>query len=342
MSNISSRFPPLLASRLGRMQVLETIDSETLIRARMLKFKERWIAHDPPLGMEYDVDGLEFDPIVINQETNSFFETLLRDRVNQAARAVTLAYGAGSDLDAIGSRYPNPAARQTLLSYARDASFIPTQPLATGVPRLALVAEPRGTSVDFPADWESDDRYRRRLWLSGSAFNTAGAEDAYVFWALTSVPALRDVTATVVRPSRRDTPVVLVTLLNSTVDGKPTPEQIVAVHSKLHQRDIRPATDVVQVRGPGVIPVDYDIELTLFPAADPITRKAAVVSALNDLIESNRYLGADHTIMAIEAACAQNEVQNCRIVSPVTSVKASATQFIKVNSVNVRVTGYDE
>jgi phage-related baseplate assembly protein len=342
MANLSSRFPPLLASRLGRMQVLETIDSDALIRARLLKFKERWIAHDPPLGAEYDVDALEFDPIVINQEANSYFETMLRDRVNQAARAVTLAYATGNDLDAIGSRYPNPAARQTLLSYARDASYIPTQPLASGVPRLALVADPRGTAMDFPQDWEDDERYRRRLWLAASTFSTAGSEDAYVFWALTAVPQLRDATATVVRPSRRETPVVVVTLLREGADPKPTPQQIVDVHTVLHRRDVRPATDVVQVRPPGLLVTDYSVELTLYPSANPITRKAAVETAVAELIEGKRFLGEDHTLMAIEAACAQNEVQNCRILSPTNDVKAGPTQFVKVNSVSVRVTGYDE
>ena len=81
---------------------------------------------------------------------------LLRDRVNQAARSITLAYAIGTDLDAIASRYPG------------------------GVPRLPS---------------ESDDRYRRRIWLSPNTLSPHGTAEAYEFWALTALPALRDVTA---------------------------------------------------------------------------------------------------------------------------------------------------
>ena len=138
-------------------QVLETISTEDILLERMKRFKEMWIEHDPPLGAAYDVEKLEFDPIKINQEANTYFELMLRDRVNQAARAVTLAYAVEGDLDAIASRYPG------------------------GVPRFGD---------------EDDEHYRRRIWLSPATLSPHGLEESYVFWALTADRTLKDASAT--------------------------------------------------------------------------------------------------------------------------------------------------
>jgi len=141
--------------------VLEHLDSEQIITERMLRLVEVWKEHDPPEGAAYDVEMLEFDPIKIVQEAEAYFELLLRDRVNQAAKSVTLAYASGGDLDAIASRYPG------------------------GVPRLP---------------GEDDERYRRRIWLSPATLSHRGIEEAYVFWALTAPndPMIADATATTV------------------------------------------------------------------------------------------------------------------------------------------------
>ena len=96
---------------LPRFEVLEALDVETILDARMGRFVELWKEHDPPAGAVYDVEGLEFDPIKITQETSTYFELLQRDRVNQAARSVTLAFAVGGDLDAIASRYPGGVPR---------------------------------------------------------------------------------------------------------------------------------------------------------------------------------------------------------------------------------------
>lgn len=148
-----SRFSTVDLTQLGRMYVLEDINTEVTIFDRMQRLKEFWTLADPPLGAEYDVENLEFDPLKINQECNTFFEFLLRDRVNQAARAVTLAFAISSDLDAIASRYPG------------------------GVPRLPD---------------EADDRYRRRIQLSVNPLSPHGPAGAYIYWALTADAGLKD------------------------------------------------------------------------------------------------------------------------------------------------------
>jgi hypothetical protein len=166
-----SRLSVINLAELPPMQVIETIDTEAIMRARMGRFKELWASYDPPLGVQYDVENLEFDPIRINQECCTLFELMERDRVNQAARDVTLAFGWGGNLDGIASRYPS------------------------GVPRLPVVSEPRPFE-QFPQDWESDDRYRQRIWLAPNLFSPHGTAEAYEFFALTADATMHDARAT--------------------------------------------------------------------------------------------------------------------------------------------------
>lgn len=48
---------------------------------------------------------LESEPIVTLLQENTYREVIWQHRVNEAARAVMLAYAAGSDLDQIGGNY---------------------------------------------------------------------------------------------------------------------------------------------------------------------------------------------------------------------------------------------
>jgi phage-related baseplate assembly protein len=185
LPNAIGRYPVIDPARLGRMLVLEDIDTDAIIQTRMARLKEIWATHDPPAAAQYDLEGLEFDPILINQECCTYFELLLRDRVNQAARSLTLANAVGTDLDAIASRYPG------------------------GVPRL---------------DGESDTRYRQRVWLSPNPLSPHGTAEAYQFWALSALPTVRDVTTIKIRPRLDDNPIILITCMMDGANPLPSPE----------------------------------------------------------------------------------------------------------------------
>lgn len=89
-----------LAPDLGALpapDVIEALDYEAILAARVADLKARW--------PQWDVGALETDPLKINEETGSYFELLLRGRVNDAARAVLITHASGADLDAIGARF---------------------------------------------------------------------------------------------------------------------------------------------------------------------------------------------------------------------------------------------
>jgi len=299
---MSSRFSVIDISTLPPLEVLESLDSEALLRQRLTKLKELWAAADPPFGAQYDVDGLEFDPLKITEELATYFELLLRDRVNQATRATTLAFASDGDLDGIASRYPG------------------------GVPRQ---------------DGESDERYRRRIWLSANSFTTAGAAEAYQFQALTAEPSLRDVSVTMVKRSVNE-PVVVVTAMSERADPRPTADELERVRQRLHDPGVKPLTDVVIVRAPRLLVTGYKAKIWLFPGPDADVVLASVNQRIAALIEEQRWLGYDHTRNALHAALHAPGVQNALIDEPTADIAAGPTEAVKVESVEVRLMGRAE
>lgn len=302
--------------QLPAMEVLEVIDSENILNSRMDKFVELWRFYDPPAGAQYDVDLLEFDPIKITQESSTFFELLLRDRVNQAARSVTLAYAFGGDLEAIASRYPG------------------------GVPRLP---------------GETDDHYRMRVWLSPNTLSPHGVYEAYVFWALTAAPELRDVTAT----AKPGNPTVTITLMANGppvtvgIDGKsvtafpspvPTIAQIDAVRSYELKDSRKAMTDVLNIQPAKIVNVNYSVRYWLFPgwAADLLEKQLYTAAAA--LIEKQRWLGYSHVQAAMEAALKTSGVFNVIVDTPLDTIvdKNTVVQVQSVKLIYAGRAGFEE
>jgi phage-related baseplate assembly protein len=283
------------------MQVLEQLSVETILSDRMQRFKVLWATYDPPVAAQYDVEVLEFDPIKINQEACAYFELLVRDRVNQAARSVTLAYAIGTDLDAIASRYPG------------------------GVPRL---------------QGETDERYRRRIWLSPNTLSPHGTAEAYEFWALTAGPFLRDVTA--IRSVQHDYyPTILIScLMDPTYDDpRPSQDQLVFIRTYIQDLARQGLTDVISVNPPKVKEIEYRIMVWLYPgtAADQTITKC--IDNLNTLILDQYWLGHDHTHTSIHAACKLSGVHHIDIIDPESDVNIPLDWVVKVTKLTVVMAG---
>jgi phage-related baseplate assembly protein len=288
---------------LPRFEVLEALNAETILEGRMGRFVELWKEHDPPAGAAYDAEGLEFDPIKITQEASTYFELLLRDRVNQAARSVTLAFAASGDLDAIASRYPG------------------------GVPRL--------TDEQGNPD-EDDERYRRRIWLSPATLSPHGTEEAYVFWALTADRKLHDASATTVEGTGR----VKIAVMGSRANPLPTQAQLLAVRAFVPSHSRKALTDIVSVVGPTVVETRYVLDVWLFPGADAKVVFGTLRRNLEDLVKRQAWLGFDHTRMAIAAAAEQvNGVSDIRIVEPADTVAVDLTGCVQVTGIDLNPRG---
>jgi phage-related baseplate assembly protein len=333
-----SRYPVIRPELLQRPSVLETISADEMIELRMARFKARWAEEDPPNAAQYDVGQLEFDPIKIVTENAAYFETTVRDRVNQAARAVMLAYAYGSNLDAIASRYPG------------------------GVPR---------------GEGETDDNYRRRIWLSPNILGPHGTTESYAFYALSAlapnvvrdaaafttrgtgivtIPVLLDkpwpkmseqqILAEITRQYRTGLIDPLRISFNTEATGGsviPSPDQILEIYKYIIANTRKGLTDEIVIARPKVIVLRYQIELKTFPGYDTPGVLTNVVTNLMNLIEQQRWLGYDHTVMAIDGALNNaGGVYNRIIHSPDGDVIVGLDGFVQVTGIDIAWTGVGE
>lgn len=84
-------------SQLPAPDVIETLDYETLLDRKKQRLLDLCEA-DQRLAMEAAL-ALESDPVTKLLEESAYAELILRQRINDAARAVMLAFATGADLD---------------------------------------------------------------------------------------------------------------------------------------------------------------------------------------------------------------------------------------------------
>jgi len=143
------RFASVNLAALAPPTAVEAISFETLRTARLGDFAARAAAR----GIAYDVGVLETDPIVINQEAGGYREMLLRQRIDDAVKAVLLPTAVDTDLDDLGAQY--------------------------GCQRLVVIP----AAGNIAAVMEGDDPFRGRIQMAWEALSVAGPPGAYEFLA---------------------------------------------------------------------------------------------------------------------------------------------------------------
>lgn len=257
---MSNRFDAIDLGAIPAPDVVETIDFEALLATRKADMKTRLAAILP----DWD-STLESDPIVKLLEESTYREVTLRQRVNDAARAVLLGQSSGKDLDNIAARYK--LKRQTIVAANNNA--VPPK----------------------PAVMESDTALRSRIFLAFEALSVAGPEGAYSFHALSAHPLVKMVAIDSPEPG-----LVRVTVMAQTDNFLPTPEILDAVTAKLFDQDVRPLTDNVVVQSASRIEYRFRMTLEVYPGPDAEVVRQTAITELTAFIERQRRLGEPITI----------------------------------------------
>lgn len=276
---------PIDLSTLPAPAVVEVLSFETILAQMVADLQSR----DPAFTAL-----VESDPAFKILEVAAYRETLLRARVNDAAKSVMLAYAGGADLDQLAALFG--VTRKTL---------VPANPNA--LPPVAAVMEA-----------DSDLRFRVQLSLEG--ISTAGPVGAYVFHAL-KLNSVKDVAVESPTPGT-----VRVTVLSVNNNGVPTSADLLAVSDALNADDVRPLTDMVSVQAATV--VTYAITATIFVNQGP---DASVVLA-NCQAAAQAYatarfkIGADVNLSGVYAALHQPGVEKVVLASPSANLDITSTQ----------------
>lgn len=270
---MSGSFTTVNLSQLPAPTVVEPLDFETIFAEMLADLRARDSTFNALV---------ESDPAYKVLEVAAYRELMLRQRVNDAARSVMLAYAVGADLDQIGANFD--------------------------VERLVI--NPGNPDAIPPVDptYESDEDFRARIQLALEGITTAGSEGSYVFHGLSADGDVKDIQA--VSPTPGD---VTVYVLSRTGDGEAGVDLIAAVEAALNAEDVRPLTDNVTVLSAAIVDYEIEAELVMYPGPDAEVVRQAAEDALTAYTVAVHRIGYDVSLSGVLAALNQPGVQRVKL-----------------------------
>ncbi len=275
-----SSFTAVDLSQLPPPKVVEPLDYETIFARKLAQL----IALDP----QFDA-LVESDPAYKVLQVSAYDELYLRQRVNESARAVMLAYAVDADLDQIAADY--------------------------SVERLLITPGNPQVVPPVPAVYESDDALRRRVQLSFEGFTNAGSQGAYIFFALTASGMVRDANAISPEPG-----LVSVYVLSQEGNGTASEQLLDVVTAAVNAQSIRPMTDQVSVLSAAVTEYQIEAVLTPYPGPDAEVVRAAALASAQDYADAMHGMGYDVNLSGLYAALHQPGVQSVDLIAPAATI----------------------
>lgn len=211
-------------SQLPAPSVVEELDYETLLEERKATLISLYPADQQAAVTRTLV--LESEPIVKLLQENAYREFILRQRVNEAAQAVMVAYAMNGDLDQLAA---NNGVQRLVITPADDEA----------VPPVAAVME-------------SNADLRQRIPAAFEGMSVAGPTGAYEFHALSADGNVAD--ASVISPAPAE---ITVSVLSRTGDGTASAELLAAVSAALNDEDVQPVADRVTVQTARMVQVAW-------------------------------------------------------------------------------------
>lgn len=297
-----SQFTAIDLAQVAAPNVVEPLDFEQILAATLADLLER--------APELDAQ-VESEPFMKLLEVCAYRELLLRQRINDAARAVMLPYSTGTDLDNLGTLF--------------------------GVTRLLITPADLTATPPVAAMYENDSDFRYRIQLSLEGLSTAGPEGAYVFHALSADGQVLDASATSPAPGE-----VLITILARQGDGVAGSELLATVSAALTDESVRPLTDYVQVQSATIVPYQVAATLYFYAGPDREVIMANAQQAITAYTEGQHRLGRDVTLSGIYAALHQSGVQRVELASPAANLIINRQSAAYCTAINLTDGGLDE
>ena len=289
--------------------VVETLDYETILAERKAMFVSLYPPEQQPAVARTLL--LESEPVVKLLEENAYREVIWRQRVNEAARAVMLAYAENSDLDVIGGNF-NVA---RLIVTAADDTAIP--------PVVAVM--------------ESDTDFRLRIQQAFEGLSVAGSVGAYQYHGRSADGRVADISVTSPSPA-----CVTISVLSRENNGVASDELLTVVRNALNAEDVRPVADRVTVQPAEIVAYQIDATLYLYPGPESEPIRAAAVKKLEAYISAQHRLGRDIRLSAIYAALHVEGVQRVELAAPLADIVLNNTQASFCTRYTITVGGSDE
>lgn len=300
---------PIDLTQLPAPSVVEVLDFETILAGRKVHLVS--LLPEAERAAVTALLELESEPATKLLEENAYQETILRNRVNDAGKAVMLAFALDGDLDQLGAN--------------------------VNVARLVITPANLNSLPPVAAVMEDNDAYRLRIQEAPDGLSVAGPKASYEFHARSSDGRVKDASATSPAPAS-----VTVTVLANNDTGIADAALLATVASALNAEEVRPLGDRLSVQAAQVI--DYQIEATLFIGVGPevpILLDAAHANAVR-VSQPRRPLGHSIYRSACSAAVHVEGVRKVVLTSPAADIELNATQAARCTAIKLNVVVLDE
>lgn len=309
MSNALS-FHAKVLSNLPYPQVVETLDYEALLEQRIAQLNALQPLlfdsnHQPALmaaelvqtetetfwKVPLNADAglfyldLESEPMLRLLQADVYREMNYRNRLNQAALSLMPAFATGADLDHLASR---------------DRVF-----------RFLLVAEDLTTTPPTEAQWEDDERFRRRWLLSAEARAAGGSEGWYLYHALSADARIKDAMA--ISPTPRGVEIIV---LSTEGNGAASAELLAIVEANIKAQYTEVMTDELTVVSAEVIEYSVDATQVFYTGSSNTLVTDVIDTEFVRYREASEKIGHEINEHAIGAVLHQEGVYRTTINTP--------------------------
>lgn len=296
-------------SQLIQPNIIEEIDFEALYLERKEAFIQLWATEDQAIIRQ--TLARESEPLVKLLQENCYREMILRNRINQAARALLLAYATENDLDQLGANF--------------------------NVERLIVSPADISTTPPTETVMESDDAFRERIQLAFDTLSVAGPEAAYKKFARDADGRVGDVSVVSPQPAY----ITLTILQADSLTGAASPELIQIVSNAVTAENVRPIGDRVTVQSAEII--NYSIKAKLYIGKDPeaATLLEQAIQHVTAYATQQKRLGRSIRLSAIYAALHVDGVNRVELISPLADVVLTPAQASYCTSIAVSIGGIE-
>lgn len=284
-------------SLLPAPDIIEPLDYEAILAERRADL----LALYPHAA---DVIDLESEPLNKLLQESAYREMILRNRVNDAARAVMLAYSTGADLEQLAANF--------------------------GVKRLVITPGNNSTMPPTPEVLEQDGPLVSRAQSAFEGLSVAGPREAYKFHARSADGRVADVSAVTPQPAE-----VIVTVLSNIGDGTAPADLVAKVEAALNDEEVRPLGDRLTVQGASIVP--YQVTATIYldygPESEPIVEAAN--QSITAYCTEQRRLGRHVNRSAIIAALHVEGVRKVDLTEPAADIAIDDSQAAHCTNIDI-------
>lgn len=254
--------------------------------------------------------ALESSTLSIVCQMLAYREMLLRQRINDAARATLVAFARGADLAHLGALF--------------------------NVQRLLITPENPQTTPPTPAVFESDSQLRQRIPQAMEGMSVAGPMAAYEFHARSADGRVADASAISPSPA-----CVTLSVLSTEGNGTASEALIARVASALNDEAVRPVADRLTVQSATIVEYQIKARVYVMPGPEIELVLAACEQRLERYAQEQRRLGRDIRLSAIYAALHVEGVQRVELMQPVADIVLDRTQAAYCTHHHIAPGGYD-